>query len=103
MAQRIKTLKRHRHPSDGGAARPSPSARGYGRDWQRASRAKLAADPWCEDCADAGRKTPATQVDHVTALERGGTHDAENLRSLCQSCHSRKTVAVDGGLGRARS
>lgn len=44
----------------------------------------------------------ATEVDHVTAIEAGGSNDTENLRSLCKPCHSRKTVATDGGLGQPK-
>lgn len=102
MNQRIRTMKPAR-PVTPAVARPSPSRRGYGREWRRVRAAKLADSPFCEGCRGLGLEVPATQVDHVRALAAGGTHDAGNLRSLCQSCHSRKTVAVDGGLGRARS
>ena len=64
---------------------------------------KLANDPLCEDCAEAGRgEVEATEVDHVEAIARGGGESAGNLRSLCKSCHSKKTVKVDGGLGNAK-
>jgi 5-methylcytosine-specific restriction protein A len=44
---------------------------------------------------------PATEVDHKDGLGPNGPrgHDLDNLRSLCKSCHSRKTVRCDGGLG----
>jgi 5-methylcytosine-specific restriction protein A len=60
------------------------------------SAAVLRERPVCEECGREG----ATDVDHVVSLERGGTHDPANLRALCHGCHSRKTVAVDGGFGR---
>jgi 5-methylcytosine-specific restriction protein A len=82
--------------------RPSPSRRGYGRDWQRARAYHLAHNPLCEDCRERGLVVAATDVDHVLALSAGGTNDGSNLRSLCHACHSRKTVRVDGGLGNAR-
>lgn len=34
---------------------------------------------------------PATQVDHVQPLTRGGTHERGNLQALCASCHNVKT------------
>ena len=35
---------------------------------------------------------PATQVDHIKPIADGGEPwDLENLRSLCASCHSKKT------------
>lgn len=83
-------------------SRPSPSRRGYGSIWQRTRLLKLAADPLCESCLEAGLEVPAAEVDHVLAISRGGTHDPDNLRSLCKPCHSRKTCATDGGLGRPR-
>jgi protein gp37/5-methylcytosine-specific restriction endonuclease McrA len=97
MPSRPSTLRLPCSPQCPADPRPSPSRRGYGRDWQRVRAAKLAADPWCEDCGE-----PATEVDHVLALSAGGTHDADNLRSLCHACHTRKTNAVDGGLGRPK-
>lgn len=81
-----------------GDGRPSASARGYGSHWRKLRLAILAARPVCEDC---GRES-AAHVDHKLALAVGGTNDESNLAALCHSCHSKKTVAVDGGLGRAR-
>lgn len=82
--------------------RPSAARRGYGRDWRRRREQHIAAHPFCEDCKDAGRTVEAEHVDHVKALTAGGDHTDTNLRSLCAPCHSRKTVRVDGGLGRPR-
>lgn len=92
MPYRPRTLKLTPRPAD---TRPSSSARGYDHRWRRTRAMKLAQDPLCAECGE-----PATEVDHVVALTKGGTHDADNLRSLCKPCHTRKTNAVDGGLGR---
>ena len=81
-----------------GDGRPSASARGYGSHWRKLRLVILAARPVCEDC---GRES-AAHVDHVVSLERGGTNDEGNLRALCHRCHTIKTNAVDGGLGRKR-
>lgn len=87
---------RHRPPaarlSD---PRPSASVRGYGGHWRRLRLAWLREHPLCFICARC-----ASEVDHLLAREKGGTDDPSNLRSLCKSCHSRKTVIVDGGFGR---
>ena len=32
------------------------------------------------------------EVDHIIALDHGGTNDASNLRALCPHCHRKKTV-----------
>ena len=69
--------------------------RRYGRAW-RAIRARyIATHPLCEDCEKQGILTPVAEVHHILPLERGGTHDEANLRSLCKPCHSRQS-AIDG-------
>ncbi len=77
------------------AGRGSSSDRGYGGNWPRLRSRQLAQHPRCAMCA-----AKATQVDHVVPIARGGTHDRSNLRSLCASCHSRKTNREDRGLAR---
>jgi 5-methylcytosine-specific restriction enzyme A len=74
--------------------RPSSSKRGYGRKW-RFIRAKfLKTYPTC------GCGAPATEVDHIVAKSKGGGNEWSNLQPMCKPCHSRKTVAVDGALGK---
>lgn len=66
--------------------------------WKYTRLAKLSASPYCEWCG-----CPATQVDHIRSVESGGhPYDMDNLQSLCQSCHSAKTAAEDGGYGNRR-
>jgi len=78
--------------------RASPSARGYDRRWQRASKAQLVREPLCRDCAAVRLVVAATQTDHIVPLAQGGRkYDAANLQSLCASCHSRKTRAENAG------
>ena len=81
------------------AGRPSSTKLGYGVRWQRTRRAFLRVNPLCVAC---GR--PATIVDHIDGLGPLAPHghDWANLQSLCWSCHSKKTNAVDGGFGRPR-
>lgn len=63
--------------------------------WRRLRKAKLATDPLCEYCPP-GVVTPATQVDHRTAINDGGDAWAwENLASSCAACHSRKTSHIE--------
>lgn len=66
--------------------RRSAASRGYDATWQRIRLAHLARWPRCSACGGA-----ASDVDHVLALRHGGTHEARNLRSLCHSCHSKRT------------
>lgn len=78
--------------------RPSAAARGYGAHWRRVRAAVLAERPVCEEC----NRVAAVDVDHVVSLRKGGTNDPSNLRALCHSCHSRKTVERDQGFGHRR-
>jgi 5-methylcytosine-specific restriction protein A len=73
----------YRQPND----RPSPSARGYDRSWQRVRAAYLKHNPECEVCGNV-----ATDVHHIEALCDGGTHHQNNLMALCHSCHARFTA-----------
>ncbi|MBX3001917.1 MAG: HNH endonuclease [Caldilineaceae bacterium] len=36
--------------------------------------------------------TPATEVHHIIALRDGGRNEEGNLRSLCKTCHSKRTA-----------
>ncbi|GAG32002.1 unnamed protein product [marine sediment metagenome] len=75
--------------------RPSPHARGYGKKWQKISRAYRAAHPVCERCG--WRRSHA--VDHVIPTKQGGHSGAFNLQALCVVCHGMKTAARDGAFG----
>ena len=75
------------------AKRASASKRGYGRRWQATRSAYLEENPVCVECT-----APATEVDHIRSLRRGGSNEWSNLQALCKKCHARKTVKVDGAL-----
>jgi 5-methylcytosine-specific restriction protein A len=62
--------------------------RDYGPEWKLARAKVLKAEPNCRTCGE-----PATEVDHITSLKDGGTHDLSNLRPLCKSCHSKRTYS----------
>jgi 5-methylcytosine-specific restriction protein A len=65
----------------------SASQRGYGVEWRRVRAMVLKEQPWCEIC----QRQLAKQVDHITPLARGGSHERGNLRAVCVGCHSEKT------------
>lgn len=74
---------------DRDSLRGTSGQRGYGSPiWRRVRAEHLRAEPSCRFCGAI-----ATDVDHIRPLSQGGTHDAANLRSLCHSCHSRRTLA----------
>jgi 5-methylcytosine-specific restriction protein A len=75
--------------------RPSAALRGYGWRWTKLRLMVLRERPLCEHCGRA-----ATDVDHKVARVKGGDDSFENLQALCASCHAKKTVREDGGLGR---
>lgn len=51
-------------------------------------------EPFCRECAKAGLRVAATEVDHILP-HRGNIAlflSRENLQGLCHTCHSRKTM-----------
>ena len=62
--------------------------------WKDLRAAQLLREPFCRICAVEGRRTRATDVDHIRDHKGDWSlfADPENLESLCHSCHSRKTL-----------
>lgn len=72
----------------------SSRERGYNSQWERLRNRFIALNPLCAHCEQAGRVTPATEVDHIQPFN--GIADPRrlmwnNLQSLCHSCHVAKT------------
>lgn len=75
----------------------SASSRGYGKRWQKASKAFLRRHPLCAECERNGRYVAATVVDHITP-HRGDPKlfwDESNWQPLCKQCHDQKTGRED--------
>lgn len=55
---------------------------------------QLFREPFCRLCAARGLRVRATDVDHVVDHKGDWAKfiDRANLRSLCHSCHSKKTM-----------
>ena len=91
--------------------RGTAAARGYGADWQALRLRHLQAHPLCAPCQAEKVITVATTVDHKKAWQSGATEaereqlrtDPNNLESMCQTHHNKKTIAQDGGFGRKRA
>jgi 5-methylcytosine-specific restriction protein A len=64
----------------------------YGRAWKRIRDKYIKAHLLCEECFKYNRLNPAEEVHHIIPLAKGGTHDDDNLMSLCKACHSRITA-----------
>ncbi len=61
--------------------------------WRRLRTVKLEQQPMCEECERQGKITPAQLVDHILPINKGGASlDIENLQSLCNTCHNRKSA-----------
>ena len=60
--------------------------------WKLARGQALQRDGgWCAIC----KEVPAVLVDHINELKDGGlAYSIDNLQSLCQSCHTKKTLDV---------
>jgi 5-methylcytosine-specific restriction protein A len=59
--------------------------------WKRLRRLQLITHPLCTYCERQGVITAATVADHIDP-HKGDLalfYDADNLQSLCDSCHSR--------------
>jgi 5-methylcytosine-specific restriction protein A len=54
----------------------------------------LKREPLCRRCLKKhdGRIRPATQLDHVVPLAKGGRDTEDNLQPLCDPCHVEKTA-----------
>ncbi len=101
MPDRIPTFKPpwvNRKPKANGGTGRNQSQAGYGRRaWRLARAERLLLDNWqCQQCGRivTGREA---HVDHVVPKVAGGSDLMGNLRTLCRSCHSRKTVMEEQG------
>jgi len=68
--------------------RQTAHQRGYDRRWVKIKNLYLREFPCCEDCDKEGKSTPADLVHHDRPLNEGGTHDFDNLVSLCRKHHA---------------
>ena len=88
------------HPPLSGSVplKASPTARGYGADWQRLRKVILIRDGYrCHWCGAV-----ATEVDHVRPLVFGGPRlEPTNLVAACKRCNARRGQAVRGKANRA--
>jgi 5-methylcytosine-specific restriction protein A len=60
-----------------------------GRPWRRLKRDVHVRDNWT--CCQCHRVTMNLECDHIVNKAQGGTDDMDNLQSLCQTCHQRKS------------
>lgn len=85
-----------------GRQRQSRSAVGYDWAWMKLAARHKAVNPLCVVCEAAGHTTAVQQTDHIVPFK--GLSDPlrlawDNLQSLCNMHHSKKTAREDGGFG----
>ena len=63
--------------------------------WKKLREEKMKLNPLCEHCSQPHDPVIATVVDHICPLlvNEGLAYEADNLQSLCDSCHRTKTEA----------
>lgn len=83
--------------------RESPTARGYGRRWEKLRRMALARDLVCQIGILCGGTARATEVDHIVPKSKGGTDSLDNLQGACHACHSHKTATQDTAFAAGRT
>jgi len=69
--------------------------------WKQLRVSHLLIEPLCRECAARGERTRATDVDHIRDHKGNAQlfYAADNLQSLCHSCHSRKTARENERAG----
>ena len=66
----------------------------YGRAWKRIRDSYVSEHPLCERCLKEGKLTPVEEVHHILPISQGGTHNRNNLMSLCKSCHNKTHIEL---------
>lgn len=71
---------------------------------QRALKIFQARGGTCAECGPKRKLRPGDDwdVDHIIALENGGTDDDRNLQVLCEWCHKPKTADDHGKSAKGR-
>ena len=60
--------------------------------WRKLRALKMAQQPMCQECELKGIIKPARVADHIIPINQGGEPlNIENLQSLCNTCHNRKS------------
>lgn len=68
--------------------------------WRKKSKSYREEHPLCVVCEREGLVVQARVVDHIVSINKGGDKfDDDNLQSLCDSCHNRKSSHESRGMG----
>ncbi len=96
---RLTTLKPRLVSINGRPLKVATHDRIRGRALQGIRRTHFTDNPLCVECEKRGRVTLATVLDHIVALENGGSDTDANRQGLCTDCHSAKTL-IDNRMAR---
>lgn len=97
MPVRPQTFRPQQRTPVATAPRASAAALGYGRDWQATRLRILGRDHYlCRACGKPAGKS--AHCDHIVPKAEGGADNDENLQTLCQRCHSKKTARENRGF-----
>lgn len=88
--------KRDRHRRYNAEDRPQDHNYYGTARWKKLRAMQLAREPLCRMCREQGKRTIATVADHIKPRDKGGEDSLDNLQSLCQSCHSKKSMLERG-------
>ena len=67
--------------------------RGYGAEWRKIRKPILQRDNYlCQSCKRKGILTAANIVDHIVSKANKGTDEPDNLETICDTCHKKKTA-----------
>ena len=62
------------------------------RAWQKIGLRHRMEEPLCRQCKKMGIDTPGQLTDHIKPISEGGSKtDRNNLQTLCNTCHNRKS------------
>lgn len=89
-----KQHRAHARPPRKAWERRGPDLRkGFRGENRRQAKLRIGArDGWaCQQCGKVVSESDS-HLDHVVALARGGTHDDDNLQTLCIKCSKAKTA-----------
>lgn len=67
-----------------------------GAKWRGIRKRFLTQHPLCEDCGVLASEVHHRDDQHIDNSE-------SNLCALCKSCHSKRTVSEQGGVGKAKA
>lgn len=82
-----------KHQRKSWVKKPTAPKRITGRKLQRLREELFQREPLCRQCLKAGIVRLASERDHITPLEEGGTDEDANVQPLCKECHDSKSKA----------